>query len=196
ATPICFDIETTGFSRERGDRIIEFACQDLRGGDSSTFQTLVNPERDVPNQHIHGISTHMVNRPDVPRMKDLIPILVDYIASRRILGGPVILISHNGRTFDVPFLKKEFSRCSHEIPPYWLFVDTVPLARILAKSLGLSASIGLKINLQALREYYSIPLIGPAHRALSDVHTLALVLQKMTSQLKITVPGLIKQSFR
>lgn len=66
ATIICFDIETTGFGREK-DRIIEFGCQDLRGGENSTFQTLVNPERDVPNEQIHGISTRMVNRFDVPR---------------------------------------------------------------------------------------------------------------------------------
>lgn len=66
ATVICFDIETTGFGKER-DRIIEFACQDLRGGENSTLQTLVNPERDVPNEQIHGISTHMVNRNDIPR---------------------------------------------------------------------------------------------------------------------------------
>uniref|UniRef100_A0A5B7BM82 Exonuclease domain-containing protein n=1 Tax=Davidia involucrata TaxID=16924 RepID=A0A5B7BM82_DAVIN len=65
-TVIIFDIETTGFSREN-ERIIEIALQDLLGGENSTFQTLVNPERYVPNPHIHGISTHMVNRPDVPR---------------------------------------------------------------------------------------------------------------------------------
>lgn len=65
ATIICFDIETTGFGKEH--RIIEFACQDLRGGENSTLQTLVNPERDVPNEHIHGISTRMVNKLDIPR---------------------------------------------------------------------------------------------------------------------------------
>ncbi|CAK9149692.1 unnamed protein product [Ilex paraguariensis] len=65
-TVIVFDIETTGLSRKDG-RIIEIALRDLSGGENSTFQTLVNPERYVPNSHIHGISTHMVNRPDVPR---------------------------------------------------------------------------------------------------------------------------------
>lgn len=65
ATIICFDIETTGFGGT--NRIIEFACQDLRGGENSTFQTLVNPERDVPNEHIHGISTRMVTKPGIPR---------------------------------------------------------------------------------------------------------------------------------
>lgn len=66
ATIICFDIETTGLKRDK-DRIIDIAFQDLRGGDNSTFQTLVNPERFVPNEAIHGISTCMVNRHDVPR---------------------------------------------------------------------------------------------------------------------------------
>ncbi|KAL8527890.1 hypothetical protein ACS0TY_005633 [Phlomoides rotata] len=193
ATIVCFDIETTGFGREK-DRIIEFACQDLRGGENSTLQTLVNPERDVLNEHIHGISTRMVNRHDVPRMKDFIPVLLQFIRSRQIPGGVVLLVSHNGRTFDVPFLKKEFSRCSYEIPPDWLFADTLPLARAVMKSKG--PKVPSRISLQALREHYHIPLIGPAHRALSDVHSLALVLQKLTYELKLPVSGLIQGSFK
>ena len=65
-TVIVFDIETTGFSREN-ERIIEIALRDLQGGENSTFQTLVNPQCKVPNSHIHGITTHMVNKPGVPR---------------------------------------------------------------------------------------------------------------------------------
>ncbi|KAL7157693.1 hypothetical protein ABFS83_02G094400 [Erythranthe nasuta] len=193
ATIICFDIETTGFSRDK-DRIIELACQDLRGGDNSTFQTLVNPEQYVPNEKIHGISSRMVNRYDVPRMKELIPILVQYVRSRQMPGGVVVLVSHNGRTFDVPFLKNEFSRCSFEIPQDWLFADTLPLARSVMKSKG--PKVATKISLQALREFYGIPLIGPAHRALSDVHSLALVLQRLTYDLKMPISGLIKASFK
>lgn len=193
ATIICFDIETTGFAREK-DRIIEFACQDLRGGENSTLQTLVNPERDVPNEKIHGISTHMVNRYDIPKMKDFIPVLLKYIRSRQIPGGVVVLVSHNGKSFDVPFLKKEFSRCSYEIPPDWLFADTLPLARLVVKAKG--SKVPSRISLQALREHYGIPLIGPAHRALSDVHSLALVLQRLTCDLKLPVSGLIQGSFK
>lgn len=65
-TFIIFDIETTGFSREN-ERIIEIALRDLNGGVNSTFQTLVNPGCSVPNSHIHGITTGMVKRPEVPR---------------------------------------------------------------------------------------------------------------------------------
>ncbi|KAL3620657.1 hypothetical protein CASFOL_035569 [Castilleja foliolosa] len=193
ATIICFDIETTGFSRER-DRIIEFACQDLRGGENSTFQSLLNPERDVPNEQIHGISSRMVNRNDVPRMKEFIPILLQYVRTRQLPGGVVVLVSHNGRTFDVPFLKNEFTRCSYEIPQDWLFADTLPLARSLMKSKG--SKVTPRISLQALREHYGIPLIGPAHRALSDVHSLALILQRLTYDLKLPISGLIQGSFK
>lgn len=65
-TVIVFDLETTGFSRKK-DRIIEIAFRDLRGGMNSSFQTLVNPEQIVPNSHVHGITTEMVNQPEVPR---------------------------------------------------------------------------------------------------------------------------------
>ena len=66
ATILVFDIETTGFSR-RGDRVIEFAARDLTGGKNSTFQTLINPEIKVKNEDVHGITTNMVKRSDVPR---------------------------------------------------------------------------------------------------------------------------------
>jgi hypothetical protein len=65
-TVMVFDLETTGVSREFG-RIIEIALQDLLGGKNSTFETLVNPQCDIPNSYIHGITSSMVNNPDVPR---------------------------------------------------------------------------------------------------------------------------------
>lgn len=193
-TVIAFDLETTGLSREN-ERIIEIAIQDLLGGENSTFQTLVNPERYVPNSHIHGISTHMVSRPDVPRMRDLIPILLEYIQSRQKPGGYVLWVAHNARTFDVPFLSREFSRCSIEIPSDWLFLDTLPLAREYMKATGSKAS-SKGVSLQALRQHFGIPLVGSAHRAMSDVQTLSLILQRLTLDMKLPVSGLIERSFK
>ncbi|KAJ8572827.1 hypothetical protein K7X08_009338 [Anisodus acutangulus] len=188
-TFIIFDIETTGFSREY-ERIIEIALRDLHGGENSTFQTLVNPGRSVPNAHIHGITTGMVNRPDVPRMGDLIPILLRFVGSRQKPGGYVVLVAHNARGFDVPFLIKEFSRCSFDIPSNWLFVDTLPLAREVMKSGGLK--VPPKVSLQALGQHYGIPLVGTAHRAMVDVHMLSAVFQRLTFDLKLTIPSLIE----
>lgn len=188
-TFIIFDIETTGFSREN-ESIIEIALRDLHGGENSTFETLVNPGRSVPNSHIHGITTGMVNRPEVPRMGDLIPILLRYVGSRQKPGGYVVLVAHNARVFDVPFLIKEFSRCSFDIPSNWLFVDTLPLAREVMKSGG--SKVPPKVSLQALGQHYGIPLVGSAHRAMVDVHMLSAVFQRLTFDLKLSIPSLIE----
>lgn len=185
---ICFDTETTGFNRER-DRMIEVAFRDLSGGENSTLQTLINPEKFVTNSEFHGISGYMVNSPGVPRMKDLIPILLQWVESRRKPGGQVLLIAHNCRTFDVPFLKNEFHRCGYKLPPYWRFCDTMPLANKVIKTEGSTLT---KKSLGALREYYDIPLNGKAHRAMADVNVLASVLQKMTHELKLTVSNLVE----
>ncbi|RWW36645.1 hypothetical protein BHE74_00058324 [Ensete ventricosum] len=78
ATILVFDIETTGFSHQN-ERIIEFALRDLIGGKNSTFQTLVNPEKDVLNAFVHGIDTSMVNMRDVPTYVSLILKVVDLL---------------------------------------------------------------------------------------------------------------------
>ncbi|CAN4108868.1 unnamed protein product [Withania somnifera] len=188
-TFIIFDIETTGFSREN-ERIIEIALRDLHGGENSTFQTLVNPGRSVLNSHIHRITTDMVNKPEVPRMGDLIPILLRYVGSRQKPGGYVVLVAHNARCFDVPFLIKEFSRCSFDIPSNWLFIDTLPLAREVMKSGG--SKVHAKVSLQALGQHYGIPLVGSAHRAMGDVHMLSAVFQRLTFDLKLSIPSLVE----
>ncbi|KAG5087068.1 hypothetical protein JHK82_054465 [Glycine max] len=190
-TIIVFDIETTGFSREN-ERIIEIALRDLQGGENSTFQTLVNPQCKVPNSHIHGITTHMVNKPGVPRMEDLIPILLQYVRSREKPGGDVIFVAHNARCFDVPFIINELRRYSVEIPPNWLFLDTLPLARELIKSGGTTLS---STSLAALRDLYGIKVDGSAHRAMVDVNALSLILSRLTSDLKLTLSDLVKKSF-
>ncbi|XP_052729632.1 exonuclease DPD1, chloroplastic/mitochondrial isoform X2 [Vigna angularis] len=181
-----------GLSREN-ERIIEIALRDLQGGENSTFQTLVNPQREVPNSRIHGITTHMVNKPDVPRMEELIPILLQYVRSREKPGGYVLFVAHNARCFDVPFIINEFRRCSANIPCNWLFSDTLPLGRELIKSEGTKLSSS---SLAALRDLYGIKGDGPAHRAMEDVNTLSLILPRLTSDLKLTLSSLVEKSFK
>ncbi|KAL6901937.1 hypothetical protein ACP4OV_004813 [Aristida adscensionis] len=192
ATILVFDIETTGFSR-RNDRIIEFAVRDLMGGENSTLQTLINPETNVKNSFVHGINNSMVSRPDVPRFAELVPILLQYVWSRQMDGKPILWVAHNGRSFDVPFLFFEFRRCKVEMPGDWLFMDTLPIARQIVDSNGLKLS---SASLDNLREHYRIPLVGSAHRAMQDVTTLCYVLQKLTFELKLTIPQLLEKSFR
>uniref|UniRef100_A0A7N1A7X0 Exonuclease domain-containing protein n=2 Tax=Kalanchoe fedtschenkoi TaxID=63787 RepID=A0A7N1A7X0_KALFE len=192
-TTLVFDLETSGCHRQK-DRIIEIAIQDISGGENSTFQTLVNPNCKVLNSHVHGITTNMVNRPEVPRMEELVPILLQYVKRRQKPGGYVMLVAHNARVFDVPFLINEIARCSVDIPSDWLFMDTLPLARELMKAGGHSSK--MSVSLQSLREHYQIPLVGSAHRAMSDVNTLALILQRMTFDMQLPVSGLLERCFK
>lgn len=83
------------------------------------------------------------------RMEDLIPILLQYVRSREKPGGDVIFVAHNARCFDVPFIINELRRYSVEIPPNWLFLDTLPLARELMKSGGLFLSPLLLTHMHA-----------------------------------------------
>ena len=159
-TVIVSDLETTGLHRVK-ERIIEIAAQDLAGGENSTFQSLINPGVPILNASIHGIMNDMVCRPEVPRyiykiclsiqslsvcgylfvvlfgrMEEMIPIFLRYVQSRQKPGGYVMIVAHNGKTFDFQFLINEFNRCSYEIPPNWLFFDSLPLARESMKSVG------------------------------------------------------------
>ncbi|XP_076902831.1 exonuclease DPD1, chloroplastic/mitochondrial-like [Bidens hawaiensis] len=193
-TVIVFDIETTGFRRD-ADRIIEIALQDLSGGENSTFQTLVNPNMIVTNTEIHGITSSMLNKNGVPRMQELIPILIQYVKSRQKPGGQILLVGHNAKSFDVPFLMHEFNRCSYEIPSDWRFMDSLTPGRKIKDLKKPEGATRLSRSLQNLREHYEIPRVGSAHRAMSDVKSLALVLQKMTCELKLTVSCLENYSF-
>lgn len=58
---------------------------------------------------------------------------VDFVESRRKGDENVILVAHNGRRFDVPFIMKECYECSMEIPSHWYFLDTIDLAKTMLK---------------------------------------------------------------
>ncbi|KAK9933896.1 hypothetical protein M0R45_021068 [Rubus argutus] len=162
------DLETTGLCTKRG-RIIEIAIRDVR-------------------------ETEMVRHSDVPKMKELIPILLQYIESRQVHGEQVLLAAHNARRFDVPFLIEAFRRCSVDIPHDLLFLDTIPLAREVMKLYGPKASS--KLSLQALGEFYGIRLEGSAHRAMTDVNLLTSVLANMIFDLKLDATDLLQRTFK
>ncbi|RWW11593.1 hypothetical protein GW17_00024787 [Ensete ventricosum] len=69
-------------------------------------------------------------------------------------------------------------------------------ARYRAVSPKIDRSKLASFSLKALREHYEIPLAGPAHRAMQDVTTLCYVLQRITYDLKLSVPELMNGAFR
>lgn len=55
--------------------------------------------------------------------------------------------------------------------------------------------VSSRISLQALREHYEIELDGSAHRAMSDVNLLSDIFQRLTFELKMSVPDAVGRSF-
>ncbi|KAM0855879.1 hypothetical protein ACQ4PT_049497 [Festuca glaucescens] len=195
-TILIFDTETTGYlNKNKDNRIVELALCDLSGGKNSTFETLINPERDIPKvvSAVNNISTSLVCRPDVPRFADLLPLLLAYVRSRQTPGKPVIWVAHKAKTFDAPFLAQEFDRCKAQMPEDWLFVDSLCLARKLPKLPKTEENIH-GLTLGALSKRYGICVENPAHRAMQDVTTLCHVFQKIISDLKLSYEGLMNEA--
>lgn len=100
---IAIDVETTGFSPSRGDRVIEVGAvvvEQRRIVDE--FQSLVNINKRIPSPAtlIHGITNDMLD--GQPAAEDVYPKL-------RTLFSGATLIAHNAQ-FDVRFLRHEFGR--------------------------------------------------------------------------------------
>jgi exodeoxyribonuclease X len=158
ATFAIVDVETTGFSREN-DRVVEVACVLVRRGVRlRAFSSLVNPGRPIPARatEVHGITDGAVAA--APRMASVSPIL-------RGLCAGAIVVAHNAG-FDRGFLPMLDDRPG---------LCTMRLARHLFPEFRSHAN-------QALRYALNVPLpadVGDAHRALSDVHVTAAILDRL-----------------
>jgi DNA polymerase-3 subunit epsilon len=102
------DVETTGLRPSWHDRVVEIGIVqvDDRGVIERDWCTLVNPERDLGPQRIHGISAAEARR--APSFRDLVGAVTD------LLGGRV-LVAHN-LSFDLGFLAAEYERAGVTMP--------------------------------------------------------------------------------
>jgi DNA polymerase-3 subunit epsilon len=157
------DVETTGSSPGRGDRVIEIAVALLSGGSVEVvLDTLVNPERPIP-QVVTGITriTHDDVR-DKPRFGDIADEVVGALAGR-------IFVAHNMR-FDWAFVSSETRRALH------VALDGPRLCTVrLAKRLipGLRSR-----NLDSVAQYFGIE-IENRHRAAGDAVATAWALERL-----------------
>ena len=100
------DLETTGV--RASDRIIEVGVVllDADLAVESTWQTLVQPERDIDNSHVHGISAG-----DLVRAPHFVGIAAELA---ELLDGRVVVAHH--APFDTRFLAAEFARLDIDLP--------------------------------------------------------------------------------
>lgn len=106
---VVFDVETTGFSPLRGDRIIEIGAVMVEGRRcTGEYQTLVSVPESVARKasQVHGITDRMLQGQPLP--EEVYPALRDFI------GGST-LVAHNA-SFDLAFLAHELARLGMSLP--------------------------------------------------------------------------------
>lgn len=164
---VVVDIETTGGSAARGDKIVEIAALKIRHGETvDLFHRFVNPEKPIKNSHIHGITNERVKHEQT-----ISPVIH---AFKAFLGDLPIVSHHIG--FDwYSFLALEFFR--NGIRPTNPAACTVLLARKYLDS--------PRNNLNVIAETYNIPLLKH-HTADADAicanEILQLIMKKATAQ--------------
>jgi DNA polymerase-3 subunit epsilon len=107
------DIETTGLSQEKGHRIIEIAVvlyDATTQKEIGKFVRRINPERsiDPAAQAVHGISFEDLS--GCPKWEEVAPQFV------KILEKSALLVAHNGKGFDLPFIEGELKRVGLTFP--------------------------------------------------------------------------------
>lgn len=168
---IVLDTETTGLSPAKGHRITEIGCLELidRKITGNTFQTYLNPERDLDEgaMRITGLTREFLS--DKPLFADIADDFLDFIKDSE-------LIIHNA-PFDLGFLNHELSLLKH---PFGSLEDRLSILDTLA--LARKKHPGQKNNLDALCQRYNINNDHrDYHGALLDSEILAEVYLAMTA---------------
>ena len=159
---IVLDTETTGLDPADGHRIIEIGCVELIDHlpTGRTYQTYLNPERDIPieSQRVHGITEEFIA--DKPLFAAVVDELFAFIED-----APLVI--HNAG-FDLKFLNSELTRLSRAVLPYARAIDTIDIAK--------SKIPGARYSLDELCKRFGIDLTSRSkHGALLDATLLAQV---------------------
>ena len=155
---VCFDLETTGLSKET-DVITEIGAVVLDHGEvKERFQTFVDPQRKLaPNiVQLTGITDEMLV--GAPSQAEAIQAFLDFAAGRP-------LAAHNAE-FDIGFIRTGCQRYGIEFQP--TFVDTLPLAQNLLPELS-------KYKLDVVCRHLNLPDFNH-HRASDDAAMVGYML--------------------
>lgn len=158
---VVFDVETTGLNSEE-DSIIEISAIKIENGIMiESFNTFINPEKEIPEEIIKltNITNQMVK--DAPKDYEMIGDFLKF-------SDNCILVAYNA-PFDMGFLHKLAYKCHYKIN------NNVDDALVLARQ----KILGLKnYKLKTVAEYLNVSLVG-AHRAINDTLATAKVYMKL-----------------
>lgn len=155
-----FDTETTGFSPDSGDEIIEISIvrMEADGTRLAEFSTLLNPGRDVGPTHIHRVTDDMVA--DAPTFNDVKGHVCDLLHN-------AVVVAHNAQ-FDRQFLAHALSRSG-------VAVDRMPMLCTVKLTDELLLDRVENRKLATLAETFELGLDG-AHAAYVDTRATASLL--------------------
>ena len=159
-----FDLETTGLYPDCGDRITEIGAIKLCGNKlCGVFQTLVNPERNIPEKivEITGIKNEMVA--DKPTISQVLPLFMDFVQDD-------IIVAHNAK-FDTSFLHYELKECG-------INKNFETYCTLLASRKEVKTSANFRLS--TLKNHFNLKPMGAMHRALSDAYVTAQLYLKLT----------------
>ncbi len=160
------DVETTGGSPARGDRIVEFASVRMRNGRiTGGFETLVNPGLSIPRwiTGLTGIDNELVEA--APRFGEIADRVREELSGR-------VFVAHNVG-FDWRFVSEELRMSSSEV---------LTGERLCTMKLARRAAPGLRRRgLDSLARYYGVEIDG-RHRAGGDARATATILARMLDE--------------
>lgn len=159
---IVFDMETTGFNVNEGDRLVEIGAVELINHIPTgvTYHQYINPEREVPEDafKVHGLSYDFLK--DYPTFRQVADEWLEFV-------GDAVLVAHNA-SFDIGFLNGQLKELDKPLFTWDRVVDTLEIARNLFP--------GARVNLDALCRRYGIDNSERTlHGALLDADLLAKV---------------------
>lgn len=175
---IAFDLETTGLCKKT-NRIIQIAAKVV--GDDTVFNRYILPKDDQVSDFIEsltGISQSFVEEEGI----SLENALNDFVLWLQRVGSrkPLILVAHNGRRFDVPFLAVEFSRISNFT---WIqdsniigFVDSYMVLKNVEAWTEFDC-IPTSMRQESLYQFVTGKSAFNAHNAIADVSCLEEILE-------------------
>ena len=165
---LVIDVETTGLSADRGDRVCEIGAVKLRGGAIiETYGSLVDPEQPISSgaYAVNGISPQMLI--DAPLFSDVAERLWEMMKD-------CVIVAYNA-PFDLSFISSEFRLIGYPQVEN-IVVDALAIARQLLPGLQ-SYQQGNVARIAGV----SCPV---RHRALEDATATAQLFTIFTSILK------------
>ena len=164
---VVVDVETTG-AKTPPCRVTEVGAYRVSGGRIvAEFQTLVNPETEIPPfiVELTGITNEMVKTA---------PVFADVAHAWLDFADEAILVAHNA-PFDVRFLNHELARIFPGRRMVNTHLCTVKLSRRIFPGL-------INYRLHTVAEHFAIPIIN-RHRAAGDALATAEIFLRMLNRL-------------